>query len=120
MKRTILITTSVASVLVVTQLLAWAKPFEPGVLNEIGKIPLPLTQSSEPTRKPTEELTAAAIEHPEPAYPPLAKAARISGNVEVEVVIDQRGNVTDARAVSGHPLLKDAAVASARQWKFNF
>lgn len=121
MKRIILITSSLASVLIVTQLLAWAKPLVPGLLlNEIGKVQLPLTQSSEATRKPAGELTAAAIEHPTPAYPPLAKAARVSGKVEVEVVIDQRGNVTDARAVSGHPLLKDSAVASARQWKFDF
>jgi TonB family protein len=53
-----------------------------------------------------------------PAYPPLAKAARISGTVIVEVLIDVTGNVESARALSGHPLLKDAAVNAARQWTF--
>ena len=75
---------------------------------------------SSPTRKTTDELKAAAVVNPRPEYPPLARAARVSGKVEIEVVIDQRGNVADARAVSGHPLLKDSAVASARQWKFDF
>jgi protein TonB len=50
--------------------------------------------------------------------PPLARAARISGSVVVEVMIDEVGNVISARALSGHPLLKDAAVDAARQWQF--
>lgn len=54
----------------------------------------------------------------EPNYPPLAKAAQVFGVVEVEVGIDESGNVTTAKALSGHPLLKDAAVAAARGWKF--
>jgi TonB family protein len=83
---------------------------------EIG--PPQLTPESQPTRRTTAELMSAVIERPALGYPPLARAARISGKVEVEVVIDQHGNVKRARAVSGHPLLKDAAVASATQWKF--
>ena len=55
----------------------------------------------------------------EPVYPPLAKAARISGSVVVEVTADEEGNVISARAVSGHPLLKDPAVSAAKGWKFS-
>ncbi|HVG21152.1 MAG TPA: TonB family protein [Blastocatellia bacterium] len=55
----------------------------------------------------------------EPVYPPLAKAAQVSGAVVVEVTLDEEGNVISARAISGHPLLKDAAVAAAREWKFS-
>ena len=51
-------------------------------------------------------------------YPPLAQAARISGSVVVEVTIDEAGLVSSARAISGHPLLKDSAVNAARQWRF--
>jgi TonB family protein len=53
-----------------------------------------------------------------PAYPPLARAARVSGRVVVEVTIDASGNVTLAKAISGHPLLKSAALDAARQWRF--
>lgn len=60
----------------------------------------------------------SALRRVEPAYPPLAKAARISGSVVVEVTADEEGNVISVRAISGHPLLKDAAVAAARGWKF--
>ena len=63
-------------------------------------------------------LQGSAINRVEPVYPPLAKAARVSGAVVVEVTVDEDGNVIAARAISGHPLLKDSAVAAARQWTF--
>jgi len=64
-------------------------------------------------------LQGSAIRQVEPAYPALAKAAGVTGSVVVEILIDERGNVISANALSGHPLLKDAAVEAARGWKFN-
>ncbi len=55
---------------------------------------------------------------PSDSEPPIAKAAHASGNVTVEVTIDEDGNVIAARAVSGHPLLQAASVAAARNAKF--
>ena len=69
-------------------------------------------------RKSGGVLQGSATKRVEPVYPPLAKAARVSGAVVVEVTVDEDGNVISARAMSGHPLLKDAAVAAARQWTF--
>ena len=69
-------------------------------------------------RKSGGVLQASATQRVEPAYPPLAKAAHISGAVVVEVTIDELGNVQSARVISGHPLLKDAAVQAAQGWKF--
>lgn len=63
-------------------------------------------------------LNSKALSLPKPAYPPLAKAAKASGSVIVQVLVDEQGNVVSARAVSGHPLLQTAAVAAARQAKF--
>jgi len=63
-------------------------------------------------------LNAKAVSKPEPAYPPLAKAARASGAVVVKVTVDEAGKVTEAKAVSGHPLLRSAAEAAARQATF--
>lgn len=54
-----------------------------------------------------------------PAYPPAAKAARASGTVQVQVTVDEDGNVISASAVSGHPLLRQSAVAAARASKFS-
>jgi protein TonB len=63
-------------------------------------------------------LNGKATSLPIPPYPPIAKAAHASGNVTVEVTIDEDGNVVAARAVSGHPLLQAASVAAARSAKF--
>jgi periplasmic protein TonB len=54
----------------------------------------------------------------DPAYPPLAREAHIWGTVVVEAVIDEHGNVVQARVVSGHPLLIDAALKAVLQWKY--
>lgn len=69
-------------------------------------------------RKSGGVLQGSATKRVEPAYPPLAKAARVSGSVVVEVTVDEEGKVFAARAISGHPLLKDAAVAAAKEWTF--
>lgn len=69
-------------------------------------------------RKSGGVLQSSATRRVEPAYPPLAKAAAIGGAVVVEVTIDEEGNVIAARPISGHPLLKDAAVAAANGWVF--
>lgn len=58
-------------------------------------------------------LNAKAKSLPNPAYPAIARAAHASGTVAVEVVIDERGCVQSARAISGHPLLQQAAVEAA-------
>ena len=69
-------------------------------------------------RKSREVFAASATRRIVPDSPPLARAARISGSVVVEVTLDEAGVVIEARAISGHPLLKDAAVNAARQWQF--
>lgn len=63
-------------------------------------------------------LNAKAVSRPEPPYPPLAKAARASGPVIVKVTVDETGKVSSAEAIAGHPLLRSAAVAAARQATF--
>lgn len=64
-------------------------------------------------------LNGKAINKPAPAYPAIAKTARASGTVVVQVEVDERGRVTKARATSGHPLLRAAAEAAARQASFS-
>ncbi|MDX2044517.1 MAG: energy transducer TonB [Acidobacteriota bacterium] len=63
-------------------------------------------------------LQGSAIKKPAPTYPPIAKAAKATGAVQVQITISEEGKVIDATAISGHPLLRDAAVEAARQWEF--
>lgn len=55
---------------------------------------------------------------PKPTYTQAAKAIRLTGDVNVQVLIDEQGNVVSANAVSGHPLLKGEAERAARNAKF--
>ena len=64
-------------------------------------------------------LNGKATSLPKPPYPPAARAVRASGAVSVQVLIDEHGNVVSASAVSGHPLLRAAAVSAARNAKFS-
>ena len=64
-------------------------------------------------------LNGKAISLPKPPYPSIARTARASGTVSVQVTIDENGNVVSASAVSGHPLLRAAAVQAARQARFS-
>lgn len=59
-----------------------------------------------------------AITRPDPIYPTLAKQARIQGVVVIDAVIDERGNVVQAHAISGPPLLIPSALAAVMQWKY--
>jgi len=59
-----------------------------------------------------------AIKRVQPPYPPIAKAAHAAGQVQVQVVISEDGHVISADVLNGHPLLREAALAAARQWVF--
>lgn len=63
-------------------------------------------------------LNGKAVRLVQPPYPAIARSARASGQVRVQIVIDENGNVQSAVPVSGHPLLQGAAVAAARASKF--
>jgi TonB family protein len=82
--------------------------------------PVPVEGAKPPKviRKSGGVLQGEAIRRAVPSYPEQAKEARVSGAVVVEITIDEEGNVINAQALSGHPMLRDAAIEAARQWKF--
>lgn len=63
-------------------------------------------------------IESKAISKPSPPYPVMAKAARVSGPVTVQIIVDEVGKVVSARALKGHPLLVNAAVQAAYQARF--
>lgn len=64
-------------------------------------------------------LNGKAITLPLPEYPEIARQAKASGAVTLQVTIDEEGNVVSAESVSGHPLLRAAAITAAKQAKFS-
>jgi len=58
------------------------------------------------------------IHHVNPAYPNLARQARIQGTVRLQALIAGDGRVAQLAVVSGHPLLVQSALEAVRQWRY--
>jgi protein TonB len=55
---------------------------------------------------------------PKPPYPPTALMMNVQGKVDVQIMIDETGKVVSAKAVNGHPLLKQVSERAALNAKF--
>jgi protein TonB len=64
-------------------------------------------------------LNGLAISLPKPVYPPIAKSAGIQGTVNVQVLVDETGNVVSAKAVKGSLALMHAAQEAAMRARFS-
>ena len=61
---------------------------------------------------------AQLIKSVPPVYPALAKSQRISGNVQIDALIDASGNVAGVKVISGPGVLHLAALEAVKQWKY--
>ena len=78
--------------------------------------PVPATRA--PLRVGGKVQAAKLVHQVTPAYPPLARQARISGIVRLEAVISRSGLIESLQVMSGHPLLTQAALDAVRQWVY--
>ncbi len=82
-----------------------------------------IASAQTPSAAPVKQISVGvingkAVNLAKPAYPPAARAVNAEGAVNVQVRIDEEGNVVSASAVSSHPLLRQAAEQAALQSKF--
>lgn len=54
----------------------------------------------------------------EPQYPQMAKVAHVQGDVVLQALISKNGAIENLRAVSGHPILIQAAMEAVKQWRY--
>ncbi|MBZ5599095.1 MAG: TonB family protein [Acidobacteriia bacterium] len=54
----------------------------------------------------------------QPVYPPLARQARIQGNVVLQAEISKDGTIENLRLMSGHPMLAPSAIEAVKQWRY--
>src|SRR5262245_19444020 len=103
----------------------------PGGANMGEALPPPPPPTPTPVVKPaatpapdavvrlTSKLTQGRVlRRVQPPYPVIAKQAHIQGSVQVQIEISDEGAVTHVTLLSGHPLLRDAALQAAKQWLF--
>ena len=62
---------------------------------------------------------ARLLKSVQPVYPQIARSSHAAGDVTVDALIDADGNVTNLKAVSGPPILRQAAMDAVRQWKYD-
>jgi periplasmic protein TonB len=90
---------------------------------EVVKVvePPPIVPKPEP-RKPVTlskgVVNGTAKYLPKPPYPAAARAIGITGDVNVQVLINEEGDVVSAQAITGHVTLKAEAERAARRAKF--
>jgi outer membrane biosynthesis protein TonB len=64
-------------------------------------------------RRPGEQLISRIT----PTYPQIARVARVSGIVELTVLVGRDGRVLSVQVLSGSPLLATAAKQAVEQWR---
>jgi protein TonB len=60
----------------------------------------------------------AVVKKIEPEYPAMARQVRLSGQVQVDVLIDASGNVETVKLLKGNALLSSSAITALKKWKF--
>jgi TonB family protein len=58
------------------------------------------------------------LRKPDPVYPAIAKTARISGVVVLQITISKTGSVTNVKAISGPTLLRQSAQDAVKNWRY--
>jgi periplasmic protein TonB len=96
-----------------------------GLLGGLGAGPAVAAPPPPPPPKQTQRIklggqvvAAKLVAQPQPVYPPLARQARIQGNVVLHAIIDKDGRVGELQVISGHPLLVQAALEAVKNWRY--
>ncbi len=86
----------------------------------ISSTPVAVPKVAMPTRQRVSSgvISGLLVHRVQPAYPPLARQARISGTVVLHAIIGKDGSIENLTLISGHPMLAPAAIEAIKQWKY--
>jgi periplasmic protein TonB len=86
----------------------------------ISSTPVAVPKVATPTRvRVSQGVTQGLlIRKVQPNYPPLARQARIQGQVLLAAEISKDGSIENLHLISGHPMLAPAAIEAVKQWKY--
>jgi TonB family protein len=77
-----------------------------------------IVSAAEPVVVTTNAAMGLSTKRVVPAYPVTAKQLHVTGELEVKVVVDETGAVTDAKVLKGNVMFTNASIAAAKAWKF--
>lgn len=93
-----------------------------GVPGGFGAAPTPVVKAAPEKPKKVNISSGVAtgllLQRVQPIYPPIAKAARVSGTVVLQATISKSGSIENLRVVSGNAMLQQAALEAVRNWKY--
>jgi protein TonB len=86
----------------------------------ISSTPVAVPKVAMPTRQRVSSgvISGLLIRRVNPAYPPLARQARIQGQVLLRAQISKEGAIENLQLISGHPMLVQSALDAVKQWKY--
>jgi protein TonB len=87
-----------------------------GIINSTAAIPKVATPQR--VRVSQGVSSGLLIKKVQPNYPPLARQARIQGQVVLQAEISKEGTIQNLQLISGHPMLAPAAIEAVKQWRY--
>jgi protein TonB len=71
-----------------------------------------------PARVSSGVISGLKISGTNPTYPPIARAAHVSGAVVLQALISKEGTIKNLRVVSGPEMLRTAATEAVQTWRY--
>jgi periplasmic protein TonB len=91
------------------------------IINSIANPSSNFSLPSRPQRQPprvSRMMEGNLILRVQPLYPPLARQARIQGQVVLRAVISRSGAIENLQVLTGHPMLVQSAIDAVKQWRY--
>src|SRR6202453_2771835 len=92
-----------------------------GVMGGIGTAPAPVVKVAPPkgpARVSGGVVAGLKISGANPVYPPIARAAHVSGAVVLHAIISKSGTIENLEVISGPEMLRNAATEAVRNWRY--
>jgi protein TonB len=92
-----------------------------GIFGGKGAAPIVKVKPPEPPRKINISAGVAVgnlVQKTQPIYPPIAKAARVSGTVVLQATISKTGTIENLRVMSGPAMLQQSALDAVKTWRY--
>ena len=92
-----------------------------GVMGGIGNAPAPVVKVAPPKgpqKVSSGVIAGSTISGAKPVYPPIAKAAHVSGAVVLHAIISKTGTIESLTVISGPEMLRNSATEAVQNWRY--